>query len=39
MGFSRWYMYFGEFAEIIEPSELINLAKKNIVNLLKKISL
>ena len=39
MGFSRWYMYFGEFAEIIEPTELINLAKENIKNLSKKISL
>ncbi|NCI45519.1 helix-turn-helix transcriptional regulator [Sediminibacterium soli] len=32
-GFARWFMLYGEMAEIIEPYELNNLVRKNIENL------
>jgi predicted DNA-binding transcriptional regulator YafY len=36
-GFARWYMLFGERAEIITPRKLIDLIKKNIEALSKKL--
>lgn len=32
-GFSRWYMLFGEWAEIVTPRELTNRVRKNIKGL------
>jgi predicted DNA-binding transcriptional regulator YafY len=36
-GFARWYMLFGEQAEIMEPYELNDLVKKNIQALSAKL--
>ena len=34
-GFSRWYMMFAEYSEIIQPSELTELLKKHICTISK----
>ncbi len=36
-GFARWYMLFGEQAEIITPTELTNLVRKNLEALSRKL--
>jgi predicted DNA-binding transcriptional regulator YafY len=36
-GFARWYMLFGECAEIITPRKLIDTVKKNLITLSKKL--
>lgn len=36
-GFARWYMLFGEYAEIITPRKLIDTIKKNILALSSKL--
>jgi predicted DNA-binding transcriptional regulator YafY len=35
-GFSRWFMYYGEYAEIVEPIKLIEMVIENIGKLSKK---
>jgi predicted DNA-binding transcriptional regulator YafY len=37
-GFARWYMLFGEYAEIITPRKLIDSVKKNLDALSKKLN-
>lgn len=37
-GFSRWYMLFGEWAEIVSPRELTGIVTKNLSALQKKLS-
>lgn len=37
-GFSRWYMLFGEWAQIVTPKELSGIVKKNLTSLQKKLS-
>jgi predicted DNA-binding transcriptional regulator YafY len=34
-GFSRWYMMFAEYAEIVQPASLVDLLKKQICTLSK----
>lgn len=36
-GFARWYMLFGECAEIVTPRKLIDIIKKNLATLSKKL--
>jgi predicted DNA-binding transcriptional regulator YafY len=37
-GFARWYMLFGECAEIVTPRKLVDLIKKNLDTLSKKLN-
>jgi predicted DNA-binding transcriptional regulator YafY len=37
MGFSRWYMLFGDHAKIVEPTELNEMISEIAENILKKI--
>ena len=36
-GFARWYMLFGECAEIVTPRKLVDAVKKNIDALVRKL--
>ena len=36
-GFARWYMLFGECAEIVSPKKLIDTVKKNLLTLSQKL--
>lgn len=36
-GFARWYMLFGECAEIVTPAKLVEIVKMNIGTLLKRL--
>jgi predicted DNA-binding transcriptional regulator YafY len=36
-GFARWYMLFGECAEIVTPKKLIDTVKKNLLTLSQKL--
>ena len=36
-GFSRWYMLYGEWAEILTPKKLTDTVKKNLAALTKKL--
>ena len=36
-GFARWYMLFGECAEIVTPKKLIETVKQNLATLSKKL--
>ena len=38
MGFAKFYLLFGEFADIISPPELKEIVKKNIKEISKKLA-